>query len=246
MKNTKKIFLKIIVASVFLVMFLQEKYVFATNFGVNVEFDGKKIEMESETPEMEWNIEKLFPGETAETMLVVNSTGTKEVKVDIKLEILENKPLEESITLKIINSKSNEMLYDGKYKDFQVVNTKIPAKQTNTLKIIIGMPTEIGNVIQSNNCKVKFNIIARGEKNNNESNKNINNKSVENNAEENLATSNLESNTNINETEEKTVEEVKTDVINPIKKQQPIIIYIVLAVMIIVFIVLIAAFLKTK
>ena len=225
----KRIALKLMFISIILTIFLQGKHVLAANLGVNIEFDGKKIEMLSETPEMEWNIDKLFQGEASEATLVINSVGSKEVKADIQLEIENNKELEEHITLKITNSKTGEMVYDGKYSEFKQTSTKIPSKQTNIFKVVIGLPTEIENSVKGENIKIKFKLVAKGEKKTSNSTNQI-----------------TENATELSETEQQNQNEITTDIIKPIKKSKSITIYVVFAIMMCILIVLVIAFFKTK
>jgi hypothetical protein len=220
MVNIKKSVLKVLFISIVLIFFLQGNRVLAANLSVNIDFDGKKIEMTSETPEMEWNIEKLFPGETAETNIVLNSIGSKEVKTEFQLETT-NKEIEEYLTVKVMNNKTGEMAYDGKYTEFKNVTAKISSKETNVFKVTIGLPTEIESSIKSENLKIKFKLVAKGEKSNQ------------------IATATTEN-------EQTNTNEISTDIIKPIKKQKSFGIYIVFAIMICVLLILGVAYFKTK
>ena len=63
-ENIIKISLTLL-ALILLTIISSHNKVLAAAFGVNIEFDEKKIEMYSETPEMEWNINNIYPSESA-------------------------------------------------------------------------------------------------------------------------------------------------------------------------------------
>ena len=167
MKINTKTKLKLIIIMFSITMFITTIFsttVLAANLNVNVEFDGKKIEMTSETPEMEWNINNVLPGQSMETLLIINSTGSKEVKVELGAEITDNPKLTEELIIKILNNKTSETLYEGKISELENVTLKIPSKETSQLKVMISIPEEASNEIQNDNYTVKFKLVAKGEK----------------------------------------------------------------------------------
>lgn len=241
------------------IMTMMQGTVFAANYSVNVDFDGKNIEMFSENPKMEWNVRNLYIGEPTETTIILNSTGNKEVEVELKPEIIESKEIAELLNLKIINNKTNEIAYEGKYTDFQSVKTKIPAKETISFKVIIEKTAIDDKDIQNANFKIKFKIIASGEKsssvhkriNNNSAGENetsSNNEEQRNESEEMSNNENKETTNNENQSNEteKQVEKVTTDEIKQIKKQEAYVMYFVLGIMLLVLSILVIQFLKIK
>ena len=129
-----------IIISIFLVAI--NTVVLASNLSVNVEFDGKKIEMTSETPEMEWKINNFTPGQSEEILLIINSIGSKEATVEFGIETIDENDAKENLIMKIVNNKTNEIAFEGKYLEFKNVSVKIPAKETNSFKIIVTFSKE--------------------------------------------------------------------------------------------------------
>lgn len=250
-----------------IIMTMMQGTVFAANYSVNVDFDGKNIEMFSENPKMEWNVRNLYVGEPTETTVVLNSTGNKEVEVELKPELVEGQEIGEILKLKIINNKTNEIAYEGQYADFQSIKTKIPAKETISFKVIIEKTAIDDKDIQNATVKIKFKVIASGEKsssihtrinnnyvsddetlNNNEEQKNENEENSNNENKENSNNENKEETNNGNQSNEaeKQVEKVTTDEIKQIKKQEAYVMYFVLGIMLLVLGILVIQFLKTK
>ena len=221
------------IITVFFLLFSINTTVLAANLNLNVDFDGKKIEMTSSTPEMEWAINNMLPGQKEETSLIINSIGSKEVKVELNAKIIEGEDVADVLNLKIINNKTNEVLYEGKYSNIPDINVKIPAKETNTFKIIVELPQEVGNEFQNKKCVIKLTFIAKGEKENGEKKQN------NNNADISIEPENTSQ-------EENAIEEITTDIINPVKTGESHIIYIVLAVLIITLLILVFSFIKTR
>lgn len=213
-----KKYLKIIIITLVLLLISITK-VCAANPSLNVEFDGKEIEMTSDNPNMEWNIENIKSGESRENTIVINSIGSKEVKVELSTEILEKAELAEILNIRINNNKTNEILYDGNFANFQKAEIKIPSKETNLINVVVSLPEATENIIENQQIKIKFKFIAKGEK----------------------QTQNKQENS-----EESMVEIVSTDLIKPIKKSESYTIFIVLGIMIITLIILIIAYIKNK
>ena len=226
MKQTKHI--KKVMAVIFVLVIMQvlSFKVLAANLNLNIDFDGKTIEMLSETPEMKWQTKNMVPGKNYSTTIIINSIGSREVKAEFATEITEGKEYEEYINMKIINSKSNETIYDGKYKDFQNVVEKISAKETKTYTVTISLPEETENKFENNVCTIKFNFTAKGEKNV-------------------ITVANQTETLEQTQTQEN-AEEITTNSIKQIKTSQSYVIFIVLGILVIVLIVLIILFVKTR
>ena len=229
-----KINKKIIISIITIMMFLLNTYTFAANLNLNVDFDGKTIEMTSETPEMKWQIKNIAPGKNYSTTIIINSIGSKEVKVEYTAEIIDGREYEEYITIKIENSKSNEKLRGfktieglGKYKDFQNIVEKISSKETKAYTVTVTLPEEINDKFENKTCTIKFNFTAKGEKNA-------------------ISVSNQQEMLEQVNTQENKTEEITTNTIKEIKASQSYVIFIVLGILATVLIVLVIMFIKTR
>lgn len=213
----KKLIKVIIFLIVFFLFFISNVY--AASLSLNVDYDGKKIEMTSETPNMEINIENLKSGESRENTIALNSIGSKEVIVEFAGINIDKTEYSEILNIKIINNKSNEIIYDGAISAFQNKEIKIPSKETNSINIITTFPVIAENTIEKIDCKINIKITAKGEKNINK----INQEGTENN-----------------------IEYISTNIINPVKKSKSYIIYFSLGIMVCVLIGLVIAYVKNK
>ena len=235
MKKLKKI---ILIYTCLFIMLISSTNAYAANLNVNVDFDGTKIEMTSETPEMEWKINNLLPGQSDEVTLIINSIGNKEVKVEFIPEIISESEIAEFLNIKILNNKANEILYEGNYSELKTISAKIPKKETNSFKVMVSLPEEnvpeaskleAGNKeFQGKNYTVKFKITAIGEKKTQPQNTKERNSVEGNTIEENI------------------VEEITTNVINPLKVTKSYVIFIVLGVLVVTLIILIIMFGRFK
>ena len=140
----------------------------AASMKVDVNFDGKKIKMTSETPDMTWNINNLLPGETDITYLTINNTGKKQTEIKFTATLEEGKELAEILDIEIIklansNNVKDETVFVGKYKDISKLSFSVDNKTTQDIKIVTTMPIEAGNEYQNKNCKIKIGLTALGE-----------------------------------------------------------------------------------
>lgn len=231
-----KIMKKISIIMLILITTIITTNVYAINLNLNVDFDGKTLEMSSETPEMKWEINNLQPDQTCETILTINSIGNKDVIVDFNIELEDKKELAEYLNIKIENKKTGENLYDGSVIELTKISEKIQAKQTNTYTIKIKAKEEKYSEVQNEKIVIKFKFLSKGIK-----------ASIENKIKE-LNNGNEASN-NVNEdatTEENQNEEITTDIIKPIKAKTSYMIIIILAILIITLISMVILYLRIK
>lgn len=162
---TKMNKLKVISIIMFIViLFSLNSTVLAANFGLDVNFNGEKIEMTSETPDMTWYIKNLLPGETSETILNINNIGKKSVKVEFIASVEEGKELSDILEIKIINLSNNEEVFSGNYKEMEKLNIQLDSKKSQSYKLITYLPVEAGNEYQNKECKIKLSFVAIGQK----------------------------------------------------------------------------------
>ena len=157
----------VIIAAIIIMLSTLANISNAANLKVDVNFDGKKIEMTSETPQMSWNINNLLPGETDVTYLTIENTGKKETKIKLAASLEEGKELAEILDLEIIkiansNNEKDVKLFSGKYKDLSKLDISLNNKNEQTIKIVTKLPIEAGNEYQKKNCKIKLNLVAVG------------------------------------------------------------------------------------
>ncbi len=228
MKQNKYIKIIVSILALILIQMLNIK-VYAANLNLNIDFNGKEIEMASETPEMKWELKNIAPGKSNSTTIIINSIGNKEVKAEFATEITDGKEYEEYLNMKITNSKNNETIYEGKYKEFTKVAEKISAKETKSYNVIVTLPEGTENKFANTGCTIKFNFTAKGEKNS-------------------IAVANQQEQQEQMQTQQNTVEveEVTTNTIKQIKISQSYIIFIVLGILVVVLAVLIILFIRTR
>lgn len=166
MKKTLKI---AFISLVFAIAILLLNETNAANLNVDVNFDGEKIKMTSQTPDMTWNINNLLPGEKDETILTVNNTGKKQVDVKFIANLVEGKELADVLDIKIIKlasevNKKEDEFFNGKYSELENISIQLESEKTQSFKIITSLPKETGNEYQNKACKVKLNFVATGYK----------------------------------------------------------------------------------
>lgn len=226
------------VVTIFLLLILTiilNSQVFAANLELNVKFDGKKIEMTSETPDMTWTVENLLPGESEEIPLTIKNIGKKSVDVDFKAVVENGDKLVDILEIKVINKSDNSEIYSGKYCDLEKLNIKIDSGKSQEFKIITHMPIEAGNEYQDTECNIKLSFVARGKKDEV--------KPTENNTEEPPTKQPQEE--EIPE-EESPKDEVITDIIKPIQTGEGYVILAVCGLAVIAVFVLIVTFMNNK
>lgn len=164
MKKILKISLILIIFAI-AIFLANESY--AANLSVNVNFDGKQIEMTSETPNMSWSIDNLLPGETEETILTINNIGTRQANIKFIANIEEGEELSDILNIKIIKlagevQKQDEEFFIGKYSKLMNIELDLQEGKTQAFKIITSLPKETGNEYQNKECKIKLSFIASG------------------------------------------------------------------------------------
>lgn len=226
------------VVTIFILLILTiilNSQVFAANLELNVKFDGKKIEMTSETPEMTWTVENLLPGESEETFLTVKNIGKKSVDVDFKAVVENGEKLVDILEIKVINKSDNSEIYSGKYSDLEKLNIKVDSGKSQEYKIITHMPIEAGNEYQNTECNIKLNFVARGKKDEV--------KPPETNPEEPPTE---EPPVEEPPVEEPPKDETITDVIKPIQTGEGYVIFAVCGLAVIAVLVLVVTFMNNK
>lgn len=232
----------------FLTIEIFSKNVYADTINVNVNFDGQKIEMTSETPEMTLNIANLLPGEENETVLKISNIGKKttDVEYTATLDNETDSKLADILNIRIIKLDNElnekEEIFYGKYIDLSGLFVKMSLDKNNFqyYKIITSLPEETGNEFQSKECKIKFNFIAKGiediifPKNNT-----VENNTVENKIENNIVEDNkIINNNEIGPKEEIKPNEITTNQVKSVKTGDKYIFYLVMGI--IAFVILIA------
>lgn len=158
----------IIVLILILGLIITSNSVFAANLSVNVNFDGKTIEMTSETPDMTWTVNNLLPGETEETVLTIANTGTRKVDVSFIATIESGEELANVLNIKVIKlangdtQKEDEVFFNGKYSELMNISVSLEKEKSQVYKIVTSLPEEIGNEFQKKECKVKLSFRASG------------------------------------------------------------------------------------
>lgn len=147
---------------VFIIIFINNKVV-AEELDLNIKYDGKKMEMISETPKMEWNIETLRLGTVDETILNISNIGTNSINLsfmpvlvdsdtDLNVQIIKLKSKNQMEEEEFFNSKYSQLVYTGLFLD---------TGESQSYKIVTSIP-EDSNTNQINNCKIKLNCMADG------------------------------------------------------------------------------------
>ena len=162
MKKCLKTFLCLVF---FAIIICLSNKIYATNLSVNVNCDGKKIEMTSETPEMTWTIEDLLPGGSDETILTFHNTVKNFVNISFIPKIENGKDVADILDVKIIKLtsetvKKEEEFYNGKYSGVVNMGLGLESGKSQAYKIIMSLPIETGNEFQNKECVVKFHIQA--------------------------------------------------------------------------------------
>lgn len=158
----------VIVLILILGLIITSNSVFAANLSVNVNFDGKTIEMTSETPDMTWTVNNLLPGETEETVLTIANTGTRKVDVSFIATIESGEELANVLNIKVIKlangdtQKEDEVFFNGKYSELMNISVSLEKGKSQVYKIVTSLPEEIGNEFQKKECKVKLSFRASG------------------------------------------------------------------------------------
>ncbi len=157
--NLKKVIAILFI--VFIIIFIDNKVV-AEELNLDIKYNGEKIEMISETPNMEWNIEELSLGSVDETILNISNIGTNGINLnfmpvlvddntDLNVQIIKLKS-DNQIEEEFLNSKYSQQVYTGLF---------LEAGESQSYKIITSIP-EDSKTNQIINCKIKLECTADG------------------------------------------------------------------------------------
>lgn len=139
---------------------------FAADFDLSVKFDGKSnITMESETEDMNWDLNCLLPGQKDISTLNVSNDGKAPVKLKIIISIEENNGLLEMVDVSV-KDKSGIEVYNGKYTEMKEIIKTINPGNIESYTVDVGMNVNAGNEYQNKEYKLKFNFVASGDVNN--------------------------------------------------------------------------------
>ena len=166
MNNKGKLIKLATIASVILLgLIFSNSKVFAANYNLDVNCDGKKIEMISKTPDMTWNVDNMLPGQKDKIVINISNVGPKSVKVEFKATVVEGSDVADILNVKIvkIGNDSEQVEYDGKYSHMREVVLNLDAGKNQEYKIISSLPEETGNEFQEKQCQMKLNFTATGE-----------------------------------------------------------------------------------
>lgn len=133
----------------------------AVNFELNVKFDGKNISMESETPDMNWDLDNLLPGQSDVSSINIKNSGKKEVDLETSINIEEDTGLLEKIELTVTNN-AGDTVFTGKYKDLKKITKRLKVGETEKYTVSTKLSVDAGNEYQDKKYKLKFNFNAIG------------------------------------------------------------------------------------
>lgn len=134
----------------------------AKSFDLSVIFDGKNIAMESETPDMTWNLDNFLPGNSDTSSITITNNGEKTATVETTINIEENTGLLEMIDLTVTN-KLGEPVYTGKYTDLKTITKSLAKGESETYTAVTSLNKDAGNEYQNKQYKLKFSFKAIGE-----------------------------------------------------------------------------------
>lgn len=151
-----------IILIIFFIMFIP-RCSLAADFDLSVKFDGKSnITMESETEDMNWNLNCLLPGQEDTSTLNVSNDGKAPVKLKMTISIEEDNGLLEMVDVSV-KDKSGTEVYNGKYTEMKEITKTINPGNIESYAIGIGMNVNAGNEYQNKQYKLKFNFVASGD-----------------------------------------------------------------------------------
>lgn len=153
-----------IIISIMLIISILGIYVesLAASFNLNVLFDGKNISMESETPDMSWNLDNFLPGNSDTSSITIHNGGKKTATVETTISIEEDNGLLEMIDLKVTN-KQGDTVYTGKYTELETIEKSLKPGESETYTAVTSLNVNAGNEYQDKQYKLKFNFKAIGE-----------------------------------------------------------------------------------
>lgn len=156
----KKIIKIILIITLFLLI-LGTNSVWANYFEIDVNYNGKKLEMTSENPDMLYNIENFSPGDQETTYFIIKNTGKESVQMYITgVEMAEGEDILDVLNMKIY--KEENVIFQGKYSEIKGLELEtIEPNKIDTYKIETIFSKSAGNKYQNKEYKIKFNFEAR-------------------------------------------------------------------------------------
>lgn len=136
----------------------------ADYFSLEVNYDGKNIEMRSETSDMLYKLENFLPGDKDVSYITIKNVGTEKVRVYLKdTEVITgNDSILDKLIIRI--TKNENVIFTGKYKDIQNIKlTEISSEGNEAYKIETTFSNTAGNEFQSKDFEIKFNFISIGD-----------------------------------------------------------------------------------
>lgn len=135
--------------------------VFAVTLQLDVKFDGRNIVMESETPDMNWNLENFLPGDSDTSSITITNKGDRTATVETSINIEEDTGLVEAINLEVTN-KDGEVVYTGRYTELKNISEELKAGDNQTYTVRTSLDVSAGNEYQNKQYKLKFSFKAIG------------------------------------------------------------------------------------
>lgn len=156
--NLKKVI--VILFMIFIIIFINNE-VLADELNLDIKYDGKKIQMISKTPNMEWNIGKLRLGAADETILNISNIGNNGINLNFMPVLVDNNI---DLNVKIIKLKSEnqieeEEFLNSKYSQLVYTGLFLNAGESQSYKIVTSIPEE-SKTNEINNCKIKLECTA--------------------------------------------------------------------------------------
>lgn len=158
MKKTKIIISVLLILSILLTTCSE---VFAATVELDVKFDGKNIAMESETQDMNWNLDNFLPGSSDTSSITITNKGEKTAIVETSINIEEDTGLVEAINLEVTN-KDGEVVYTGKYTELETIQEEFKPEEYQTYTVKTSLDASAGNEYQNKQYKLKFSFKAIG------------------------------------------------------------------------------------
>lgn len=247
---------KLLIAfSVIVAIMLLNLKVFAANYTLDVNFDGKNIEMISPTPDMTWEIKNLIPGEEQYNIVTVSNKGTRKVDVEFVTSTVSGEDVANVLDIKIIklindDPSLDETVYSGKYSEVAKVSFSIDVGKNQSYKIVVGLPRDVGNEFQGKECKMKMDFTAFGIEDGSDSNTNVNTDEPETPNEQNVPeteeTPEVPANTEVQETPKQNGKIISTSTIKAPQTGESRWIFVIIGVLVVAFLGLLVSFVFTK
>lgn len=132
----------------------------AATFNLDASFDGKTMKLSSN--DLALDALNLLPGETDTSYINIANKGSKEVKLFMTANVIDDQDLLDALEISIKNS-SNKELYNGGYDEFKKVEIALDKGETEKITIKTTLPETAGNEFQDKQANIKFHFEANGE-----------------------------------------------------------------------------------